>query len=156
MTTSVREHLYSLSMDERLELAKHEVGHGLMASLLGFSVEALELTPSGGQAYCAGHGEALERGEHVICVATNLALVAAAGEAVSEVPMSASDCEDLRRAIWLASLGDYYVIRSFALKRSAERLEPYKAAIGRIAEELSARGCLSGDEFRALLGEEAT
>lgn len=144
--------------DDELEIAKHEVGHALVAELEGFKVYSIELDPEGGITFHDGVGDLLEAGEHPRTVGMKCAKLAAAGEAASSVRMSATDNEDLRRAIWLGELGhDFFAIRAVAIDRARQRLEPHRDAIDRIANELVQRGVLGREEFLELIkGENQT
>ena len=140
---------------DRLAIARHESGHAVCAHLEGFRVDSLELDPDGGQMFCVGPGDFLEAGLHPLDVGVKCALVAVAGAAVSEVPMSAQDHADLERAFWLADFDRrlFYTDRQTFLQIAREQLAEHADKVDRVARALVERGRLSGDEFRELLHE---
>ena len=110
---------------DRHKIALHEAGHAIIAFHEGFEVEAVELHADGGSTYITGPGDMLEKGTHPRLVATSCALVAVAGAAASDVPMSARDNADLKRAAWLRDfdLRFFYADRDTYLELARERLD---------------------------------
>lgn len=144
-----------------LDLARHEIGHALVARDQGVTVFSINLNADGeGEVMHAAPVELFDRGKDHLDVGTAFALIAAAGQAAAPtVEMSANDTEAFRRsAIWLSGNPPhaYFALREAFIEMAAEIVDEHAEILEAAAAELVRRGVLSGEEFAAICEEYGT